>query len=131
MVTVLELLTIAIAETTIFGNSVRMQSETQLSVKVIEFANSESKKTRSRLNLSRLTIWAMQTEVVMAALEKIEHPNGYYAIRYGTGSMIIYNPGGKEVIHTAYHNAETTAEEMMLVLEDMPNFLASMNGWRD
>ena len=53
--------------------------------------------------------------------EIYKHENGYTARLYGKSSLSVYFKG-KEILHTYDRNVHT-ADEVMEMLEDMPNFI--------
>lgn len=57
----------------------------------------------------------------MSNEKTIHHPNGYSAKLYGKSSLSVYFKG-KEILHTYDRNVHT-ADEVMEMLEDMPNFI--------
>lgn len=57
--------------------------------------------------------------------KKVTHPNGYSAVLYGEKSMSIYNPEGREVLHTFSRNTNAE-EEVFEHLETMPEFLETL-----
>lgn len=77
------------------------------------------KKDRNKEHLEKE--WERMTEQLKEK-SKITHQNGYSAILYGEKSMSIYNPEGREVLHTFSRNANTE-EEVLEHLETMPEFL--------
>jgi len=52
--------------------------------------------------------------------------NGYRGVLCGESTMIIYDPGGKEVVHT-YFRAANTLEELREIVDTMPEFMESLN----
>lgn len=56
--------------------------------------------------------------------EQIEYTseNGYRGVLYGRSSMIIYNPDGKESMHTGSRNIDTL-EELKKVVDAHPAFI--------
>lgn len=53
---------------------------------------------------------------------KVKHPNGYFGILYGRGSMSVYDELGHRVLHTGYRIVNTE-QELYAVLEKMPEFM--------
>lgn len=53
---------------------------------------------------------------------KVKHPNGYEGVLYGKTCMAIYNPQGRECLHTGFRNIDTE-QELYKQLEDMPRFM--------
>lgn len=56
----------------------------------------------------------------------VRHSNGYTAKLYGKRSLVIFNPDGKEVLHTGFRNVSTKKETMKL-LESMPDFMKALH----
>lgn len=56
---------------------------------------------------------------------KYKHENGYSALLYGNSSMGVFKDG-KEVLHTGFRNVNTK-EEVMELLEDMPQIMEELN----
>ena len=62
---------------------------------------------------------------------RVKHPNGYEGVLHGISSMTIYNPQGKECMHTGFRTIHT-AEELYKQLEGMPEFWKMIaSGWDD
>lgn len=56
---------------------------------------------------------------------KYTSDNGYTGILYGESSMSIYNPEGREVMHTGFRNVNTM-EELIAAVEGYPEFIKFM-----
>jgi len=54
---------------------------------------------------------------------KYKSPNGYSGMLYGKSSMIVRDPDGKEVMHTAFRNVNTI-DELKKIVDDMPRFIS-------
>ena len=52
--------------------------------------------------------------------------NGYHGVLCGVSTMIIYDPGGKEVVHTYFRSANTL-EELQEIVDTMPEFMESLD----
>ena len=48
--------------------------------------------------------------------------NGYSGSLYGESSMSIYDPNGKEIMHT-YHRTPNTLEELKNIVDGTPAFV--------
>ena len=52
--------------------------------------------------------------------------NGYRGKLYGESSMMIWDPCGKEVMHT-FFRTPNTLEELQEVVDTMPEFMKTLN----
>ena len=56
---------------------------------------------------------------------KYTSDNGYTGILYGESSMSIYNPEGREVMHTGFRNVNTM-DELIETVEGYPDFIRAI-----
>ena len=57
----------------------------------------------------------------MSSRIKYRSPNGYTGVLYGKSSMAIYDPQGREVLHTGFR-AVNTREELKALVDRQPEF---------
>lgn len=65
-------------------------------------------------------------------MERIEYKatNGYRGVLYGKSNMSIYDPEGREVLHTWFRNANSF-DELREVVDDMHEFMKKLNAMRE
>lgn len=53
--------------------------------------------------------------------------NGYSGSLYGVSSMTIYDPDGREIMHTGFRTPNTF-EELKEIVDSMPEFIRMLTG---
>lgn len=56
---------------------------------------------------------------------KYKSGNGYSGKLYGKSSMVIYDPDGKEIMHTGFRTPNTMAE-LKEIVDGMPEFVRTL-----
>jgi len=59
--------------------------------------------------------------------KRVIHGNGYSGVLYGESSLSVYNPEGKEVLHTGTRNVNTE-QEVLDLLDAMPTMMEILDG---
>ena len=57
---------------------------------------------------------------------KYTSPNGYTGMLYGESSLSIYDPSGKECLHTGFRNVNTY-DELVELVDGHPKFIEMIN----